>query len=93
MTKTQQPLEDIQMASNPGIKVVTGSKLKYLSEKINEFGSNHFFAVLDKNPSKESSESQYMKSIWGYSGKYYMEMNAVKLKEVESTGFKKRCSL
>ena len=62
MTKTQQPLEDIQMASNPGIKVVTGSKLKYLSEKINEFGSNHFFAVLDDSPSKERIESEDMKN-------------------------------
>ena len=43
----QQPSE-IQMASNPEIKIITGTKLKYLFEKINEFGFNHFFAVLDE---------------------------------------------
>ena len=40
---TQQPPE-IQMASNTDIKIITGTQLKYLSEKINEYGINHMFA-------------------------------------------------
>ena len=44
------------MASNPDIKVITGIKLKYLSEKINEFGSNHMFRVLDESLLKELIE-------------------------------------
>ena len=52
----KQPSEEIQMASNPGIKIITGIKLKYLSEKRNEYGTNHFFAVLDESPLKELIE-------------------------------------
>ena len=48
---TQQPSE-IQMASNSDIKIITGSKPKYLSEKQNEYGANHFFAVLGEAPLK-----------------------------------------
>ena len=46
----QQPTEDIQMASNSDIMVITGTKMKYLSPKENEYGSNHFFDVLDITP-------------------------------------------
>ena len=46
----QQPSEEIQMASNSDIKVITGIKLKYLSEKQNDYGTNNFFAVLDETP-------------------------------------------
>ena len=42
----QHPSEEIQMASNGAIKIITGIKLQYLSEKVNEHGTNHFFAVL-----------------------------------------------
>ena len=45
----QQPSE-IQMARNPDIKVITGIKLKYLSEKQNEYGTNHMFQLLDGSP-------------------------------------------
>ena len=43
----QQPSENIQMASNSDIMIITGIKMKYLSLKENEYGSNHFFHVLD----------------------------------------------
>ena len=49
---TQQPLE-FQMASNTDIKIITGIKLKYLSEKINGYGTNHMFQVLDETPLTE----------------------------------------
>ena len=52
---TQQPPE-IQMASNTGIKIITGIKLKYQSGKINEYGTNHMFQVLDETPLKELIE-------------------------------------
>ena len=42
---TQQPPE-IQMASYTDIKIITGIKLKYLSEKINEYGTNHMFPLI-----------------------------------------------
>ena len=63
--KTQQPLEETQIASNPDIKITIGIKLTYLFEKISKFGSNHFFAVLDENPLKESIELEYMKNQFG----------------------------
>ena len=48
----KQPYEEIQMASNPDIKVITGIKVKYLSEKQNDYGCNHMFQVLDETPLK-----------------------------------------
>ena len=39
----KQPSEEIQMASNSDIKVITGINLKFLSGRINEYGTNHFF--------------------------------------------------
>ena len=39
----QQPTEDMQMASNYDIMVITGIKLKYLFLKENEYGHNRFF--------------------------------------------------
>ena len=50
---TKQPPEEIQMASNNDIKTITGTKLKYLSEEINEFGANRMFQVLDETPFQE----------------------------------------
>ena len=80
---THQPPE-IQMASNIDIKVITGFKLKYLSEKIDEYGTNHMFQALDETPFKELIELEDMqKPIWEYNGKYYLKNNAVKLKEVK----------
>ena len=60
----QQPTEEIQMA-NPDIKVITGIKLKYLSVKENEYGSNHFFAVLDETVLNELIELEDMKKQFG----------------------------
>ena len=88
---TQQPPE-IQMASNSDIKIITtGTKLKYLSEKINEYGTNHMFQLLDETPLKELIELEDMKKpIWEYKGKYYLKTHAVKVKELPvETCFKK----
>ena len=43
----KQPTEDIQMAGNSDIMIITGLKIKYWSLKENGYGSNHFFNVLD----------------------------------------------
>ena len=77
------------MANNTDIKLTTGSKLKYLSEKINEYGTNHMFQVLE-TPLQELTElRKYEKTIWEYNGKYYLKINAVKLKDVKvENGFK-----
>ena len=63
---TQQPPE-IQMAkaNNTDIKIITGIKLKYLSEKINEYGTNHMFQVLDETPLQELIELKNMKNNLG----------------------------
>ena len=72
------------MASNTGIKIITGIRLKYLSEKINEYGINHMFHLLDETPLKDLIELKDMKQLtWEYNGKYYLKINAVKLKEVK----------
>ena len=72
------------MASNTDIKIITGIKPKYLSEKINEYGTNHMFQVLDETPLKELIELGNMNMpIWEYDGNCYLEINAVTLKEVQ----------
>ena len=53
-SQKQQPTEDIQMASNSDIMIITGIKMKYLSLKENEYGHNHFFNVLDESPFKKT---------------------------------------
>ena len=52
----QQPTEYIHMASNSDIMIITGIKMKYLSLKENEYGSNHFFNVLDITPLQDLIE-------------------------------------
>ena len=54
--KQQQPSEETQMADNEDIMVIAGSKMKYLSLKENEDGSNHFFNVLDITPLQDLIE-------------------------------------
>ena len=62
--KSPKQAPEIPMASNPDIKVITGIKLKYLSEKINEYGTNHMFHLLDESPSKELIELEDMKKTY-----------------------------
>ena len=50
MSTQQHP--EIQMANNTDIEIITGTKLKYLFEKIHEYGTNHMFQVLDETPLK-----------------------------------------
>ena len=52
----QQPTEEIQMAGNKDIMIITGIKMKYISLKENEHGSNHFFNVLDITPLQHLNE-------------------------------------
>ena len=53
-------------------KQIREIKVKYLPEKGNEYGTNHFFQVLDiTTPLQELFELKDMKiPIWQYSGKH-----------------------
>ena len=51
----QQPTE-IEMADNKNIMIITGTKMKYLSLKENEYGHNNFFNVLDTTPLQDLIE-------------------------------------
>ena len=53
------------MASNSDINIIAGIKLKYLSEKINEYGTNHMFQVLGESPLKELIELEDLKNQFG----------------------------
>ena len=44
--------EEIQMASDHDIKVITGIKLTCISERISEYGINRVFQLLDESPLK-----------------------------------------
>ena len=82
--KSPQPTEEIQMAGDKDIMVITGIKMKYLSLKENEYGSNRFFNVLDGSPLKELLE--FRKSlkiqILDYNDKLYLETNGIKIREL-----------
>ena len=55
------------MANSTEIKIIIGIKLRYLFEKINEYGTNHMFPVLDETPLKELIELEDMNMlIWEY---------------------------
>ena len=63
--KSTQQHPEIQMAKNTDINIITGIKLKYLSEKINEYGTNHVFQVLDETPLQELIELKNLKNQFG----------------------------
>ena len=80
----QQPTEDIQMAGNKYIMVITGIKMKYVSLKENEYGSNHFFNVLDITPLQDLIElrKSLKMPIWDYNDKLYLKINDVNIREL-----------
>ena len=82
--KHQQSKETMPNNKNNEVKQIKELKVKYLSEKKNEYGNNHMFAVIDETPLKELIEMADMKMpIWEYNDKYYLKINAVKVKETQ----------
>ena len=77
--KQHHPTEDIPMADNTDIMIITGVKMKYISLKENEYGHNHFFNVLDITPLQDLIElRKSMKmQIWDYNGKFYLKINDI----------------
>ena len=80
----QQPTEDIQMAGNSGIMIITGIKMKCLSLKENEYGHNHFFNVLGITPLQDLIElrKSLKMSIRDYNDKFYLKTNDIKIREL-----------
>ena len=80
----QQPTEEIQMAGNKDIMVITGIKMKCLSLKENEYGHNHFFNVLDITPLQQLIElrKSFKMHIWNYNDKFYLKINDLKIREL-----------
>ena len=71
---------------------ITGIKLKYLSEKKNEYGTNHFFELLDVKPLKDliklTDKDKDMKiPFWEYNNKYYLNFNDKRLYEYSINRF------
>ena len=82
----------VLMASNTDIKIITGIKHKYLSEKENEYGTHHFSQLLDITPLQELIElrNSMKMPIWEYNNKFYLKTNAVKVKQAKvENGFNK----
>ena len=77
---TRSQSNNDKMETIDGIQV-QGIKLKYSSEKISDYGHNHFFQVLDESPLKEIIElGKDMKMpIWEYNGKFYLKFNDKKV--------------
>ena len=53
---------------------IVGIKLKYLFEKKNDYGTNHFFELLDEKPLKDLSKNMRM-HVWEYNEKYYLKFS------------------
>ena len=74
------------------IKQIKKIKLKYLSGKENEYGTNHFFQLLDITPLQELVElrDSMKMPIWENNNKFYLKVNAVKAQEAKvENGFNK----
>jgi hypothetical protein len=59
---------------------ITGIKLKYLSEKKNDYGINHFFELLDMKQLKEliklqEKDKDMKMPVWEYNSKYYLKIS------------------
>ena len=80
----QQPTEDIPMAGNKGVVVITGIKMKYPSLKENEYGHNHFFNVIDITPLQQLIDLRKSLKIhiWDYNDKLYLGTNDIKFGEL-----------
>ena len=93
MTKIKNtPGENITNMPTKEIKEIKEIKLKYLLEKENEHGTNHFFDVLDITPLQDLIELRKSVKIpiWEYNNKFHFETNVVKHKEAKvENGFQK----
>ena len=80
----QQPTEEIQMAGNKDIMVITGVKVKYLSLKENEYGHNHFFNVLNITLLQDLIElrNSMKMFIWDYNDKSNLKANGLNIREL-----------
>ena len=69
----QHPTEEIQMAGNKDIMVITGVKMKYISLEENGYGHNQFFNVLDITPLQDLIElkKSLKMHIWDYNDNLY----------------------
>ena len=82
--KQQQNKETMPNIKDKEVKHIKELKLKYLSLKESQYGDNHMFAILDETPLKELIELSDVKMpIWEYNDKYYLKINAVKVKETQ----------
>ena len=57
---------------------ITGIKLKYLSEKKNDYGTNHFFELLDEKPLNDlieltETDTDLKIPVWKYNETYYLK--------------------
>ena len=67
------------------VQQVKEIKLKYLSEKENEYGTNQFPQLLDITPLQELIGLRTIMKmfIWEYNNKLYLKINAVKVEEAK----------
>ena len=80
-TKNTRPKSNNdKMENKEGVKA-QGIKLKYSYEKKNDYGTNHFFQVLDESPLKEIIElgKDIKMPVWEYNGISYLKFNEKKV--------------
>ena len=65
---------------------IKGIKFRYLREKENADGSNHFFELLDSEPLTkimELKDEDMILPFWGYNEKFYLKLSDTKLIEYQ----------
>ena len=79
-------MRKIILATMEEEQVIQGLKLKYLKEKENNYGSNHFFEILDVEPLAELmklKDEDMMLPFWEYNERFYLKINDHKIGEFQ----------
>ena len=89
--KKQPQIEQKSIDNNNMDIAITGIKLKYLSEKNNDYGTNHFFELLDEKPLQELIElgKDMRMPVWEYDKKHYSKVNGKKCFNIQLIGLMK----
>ena len=84
--KNTQPLLDISKMDIETCITIPAIKLKYLSKKQNEYGTNHMFQLMDERQLKQINNlgaSNLKMPVWEYEENYYLKINDKKFCNIQ----------
>ena len=90
MTRNKKQNKETMPNKDKEVKQIKDLKVKYLTLKENEYGTNHMFAVLDETPLKELLELSERESatrlkmpIWEDHEKYDLKIKDLKIRDAQ----------